>query len=80
MTSPRAGAAARGRASAPTRGRGRDAVGTWLPGPLLFARFAFPPNRLGLCGPETGVTLPERVRAGRPDPELRRIAQGFEGA
>ena len=55
-------------------------LGTGLPGPLLFARFAFPPNRLGLCGPETGGTLPERVRAGRPDPELRRIAQEFEGA
>ncbi len=56
------------------------AVGAWLPGPLLFARFAFPPNRLGLCGPETGETLPDRVRSGRPDPELVRIAQGFEGA
>jgi len=56
------------------------ALGPWLPGPLLFARFAFPPNRLGLCGPETGGTLPERVRSGRPDPELRRIAEGFEGA
>ncbi len=55
-------------------------LGTSLPGPLLFARFAFPPNRLGLCGPEAGGTLPERVRSGRPDPELRRIAQGFEGA
>jgi hypothetical protein len=55
-------------------------VGTWLPGPLLFARFAFPPNRLGLCGPESGQTLPEHVRAGRPDPELARIAQQFEGA
>jgi hypothetical protein len=55
-------------------------VGPWLPGPLLFARFAFPPNRLGLCGPESGLTLPERVRAGRPDPELTRLAQGFEGA
>ncbi len=58
----------------------RPLLGTGLPGPLLFARFAFPPNRLGLCGPETGDTLPERVRAGRPDPELRRIAQEFEGA
>lgn len=56
------------------------AVGSWLPGSLLFARFAFPPNRLGLCGPEAGSTLPERVRTGRPDPELRRIAEGFEGA
>lgn len=61
--------------------RGLDGtVGAWLPGPLLFARFAFPPNRLGLCGPEAGLTLPERVRTGRPDPELRRIAEGFEGA
>ncbi len=50
------------------------------PGALLFARFAFPPNALGLCGPETGLTLPERVRDGRMDIELRRIAQGFEGA
>jgi len=56
------------------------AVGPWLPGPLLFARFAFPPNRLGLCGPESGETLPERVRTGRLDPELTRIAQQFEGA
>lgn len=56
------------------------AVGSWLPGPLLFARFAFPPNRLGLCGPESGQSLPERVRTGRPDPELSRIAQQFEGA
>ena len=63
-------------ALAPRRGM----LGTALPGPLLFARFAFPPNRLGLCGPEAGGTLPERVRSGRPDPELRRIAQGFEGA
>ena len=55
------------------------AVGPWLPGPLLFARFAFPPNRLGLCGPESGETLPERVRTGRLDPELTRIAQQFEG-
>ena len=61
--------------------RGRaGAVGPWLPGPLLFARFAFPPNRLGLCGPESGATLPERVRSGRPDPELTRIAHEFEGA
>lgn len=50
------------------------------PGGLLFARFAFPPNALGLCGPETGLTLPDRVRDGRVDGELRRIAQGFEGA
>jgi uncharacterized protein DUF6390 len=56
------------------------AVGPWLPGPVLFARFAFPPNRLGLCGPESGWTLPEHVRSGRTDPELARIARQFEGA
>ncbi len=61
--------------------RGRvGAVGPWLPGPLLFARFAFPPNHLGLCGPESGETLPDRVRTGRSDPELTRIARQFEGA
>jgi hypothetical protein len=53
---------------------------TCQPGALLFARFAFPPHSLGLCGPETGLTLPEHVRDGRMDGELRRIAQGFEGA
>ena len=63
----------------PVRGRA-GAVGPWLPGPLLFARFAFPPNDLGLCGPESGETLPDRVRTGRSDPELVRIAQQFEGA
>lgn len=55
-------------------------LGTDQPGALLFARFAFPPNALGLCGPDTGLTLPEHVRAGRMDGELRRIAAGFEGA
>jgi hypothetical protein len=53
---------------------------TAQPGALLFARFAFPPNALGLCGPETGATLPQHVREGRMDDELRRIASGFEGA
>lgn len=55
-------------------------LGTDQPGALLFARFAFPPNALGLCGPDTGMTLPDHVRAGRMDAELRRIAAGFEGA
>lgn len=55
-------------------------LGIEQPGALLFARFAFPPNALGLCGPETGLTLPEHVRARRMDGELRRIAAGFEGA
>jgi hypothetical protein len=36
-----------------------------VPGPILFARFAYPPNRLGLCGPDAGLTLPDRLRDGR---------------
>lgn len=55
-------------------------LGTGQPGGLLFARFAFPPNALGLCGPETGASLPDRVRDRHVDAELRRIAHGFEGA
>lgn len=64
---------------APSRPR-PDGLATAAPGPIVFARFAFPPNRLGLCGPATGETLPDRVRDGRIDPELTRIAREFEGA
>jgi hypothetical protein len=55
-----------------------------LDGPTLFARYAFGPNRLGLCGPDEWPSLLE-LGAG-PDPrsgaatELRRLAAGFEGA
>ena len=66
----------------PMHAAGRRAAGTLgagLPGPLLFARFAFPPNHLGLCGPETAD--PAGTRPCRPPrPELRRIAEAFEGA
>jgi hypothetical protein len=58
----------------------RGDLGRPMPGPLLFARFAFPPNRLGLCGPETGGLLPGSVRDQRPDPELVEACRGFEGA
>jgi hypothetical protein len=50
------------------------------PGPILFARFAFPPNRLGLCGPASGDALAEHVRDERVDPDLVRMAREFEGA
>ena len=57
----------------------RDASAA-LAGGLLFARFAFPPNSLGLCGPDAGDALAAHFRDGRLDGELRRLAQGFEGA
>lgn len=48
-------------------------------GPVRFARFAFPPNRLGYCGPGDGGELAQYTR-GHEDPGLREIAAGFEGA
>ncbi len=65
-------------------------------GALLFARYAYPPNALGYCGPDAAGELLER--AGEPgarpgaaaardaaaraeaDAGLRRLARGFEGA
>ena len=48
-------------------------------GPVRFARFAFPPNRLGYCGPGDGGDLAYYTR-GHEDPGLGDIAAGFEGA
>jgi hypothetical protein len=50
------------------------------PGPLLFARFALPPNRLGYCGGEEAASLLQHIEAGVVDEELRRLARDFEGA
>ena len=49
-------------------------------GPLLFARYAYPPNDLGYCGPGDPAGLLELVAAGRPDAELAARARSFEGA
>ncbi len=50
------------------------------PGPVLFARYAFSPNHLGLCGPEDWRALLELGVRGADDRGLRALAQGFEGA
>jgi hypothetical protein len=50
------------------------------PGPLLFARFALPPNRLGYCGGEEAASLLQHVAAGVVDGDLIRDCRGFEGA
>ena len=50
-----------------------------VPGPVLFARYAYPPNRLGLCGPADAPALHDGAIAGA-DGELRKLARGFEGA
>jgi hypothetical protein len=49
-------------------------------GALLFARFAYPPNALGYCGPDDSAALLQHAVAGVDDPGLRQLARGFEGA
>lgn len=49
-------------------------------GALRFARYAYPPNELGYCGPDASRQLLEQVAAGVADGDLRRLARGFEGA
>ena len=49
-------------------------------GLLRFARYAFPPNVRGLCGPDRSDDLAGAIAAGTPDPELVGIARGFSGA
>jgi hypothetical protein len=49
-------------------------------GPLLFARYAYPPNALGLCGADTTRTLLEYGAAAASDGGLAELARTFEGA
>ncbi len=51
-----------------------------ISGALRFAAYAYPPNALGYCGPDASHQLLEQVAAGVDDPDLRRLARGFEGA
>lgn len=50
------------------------------PGPLLFARYAFPPNERGYCGPADHCALRGYGMAGVTDSGLVRLAQAFTGA
>lgn len=49
-------------------------------GAIRFCRYGYPPNSLGYCGPDETVMIREYVAAGVADPELARLARGFEGA
>ncbi len=49
-------------------------------GALLFARYAYPPNALGLCGADEPRTLLEYGAAGAGDGGLAALARTFEGA
>ncbi len=46
----------------------------------LFVRYAYPPNRLGYCGPEDVDALVAYGMSGVSDPGLRRLVTAFEGA
>ena len=50
------------------------------PGPLLFARYAYPPNALGLCGADGPRDLLEYGDAHASDAGLAEAARTFEGA
>ena len=49
-------------------------------GAVLFARYAYGPNRLGLCGPDDPATLLGESQAGGQERLVRELAKGFEGA
>lgn len=49
-------------------------------GPLLFARYAYPPNALGLCGADGSRTLLQYGAANESDGGLAALARTFDGA
>ncbi|HET6964109.1 MAG TPA: DUF6390 family protein [Acidimicrobiales bacterium] len=55
-------------------------TGPALPGPVLFARYAYPPNELGYCGPDDPQALLEMVAGQEPVSDLAHLAARFEGA
>jgi len=51
-----------------------------VPGPVFFARYAFPPNSHGFCGPVDHTAFFEYGVAGADDRGLRAMSQQFAGA
>ena len=49
-------------------------------GPALFARYAYPPNALGYCGPNDPQSLLEAASSGGHDRHLSHLARQFDGA
>lgn len=60
--------------------RGDRSLRSSLEGASLFARYAYPPNELGYCGPPDSRALLEYGAAGVVDPGLVQLARGFDGA
>lgn len=57
-----------------------DVAGRPIAGPLLFVRYAYPPNSLGYCGPADHQAFYQYGAAGVVDQGLVRLAQAFQGA
>jgi hypothetical protein len=49
-------------------------------GPALFARYAYPPNELGYCGPDDARALIDSATHESGLADLRHLARQFEGA
>ena len=58
----------------------REVAPRVVPGPVLFALYAFPPNSHGFCGPADSGGLFEYGVAGVDDGGLRAMARQFAGA
>ena len=56
------------------------AVQSTCSGPVLFARYAFAPNRFGYCGPDAAAELIGEATGHGDDRAIRELALGFEGA
>ena len=50
------------------------------PGPVLFARYAYPPNSLGYCGPADPAALLGAATSSGGQATLQQLASRFEGA
>jgi hypothetical protein len=57
-----------------------DVMTRAVPGPVLFARYAFPPNSHGYCGPADHAEFFSTGVAGVDDGGLRAMSQQFAGA
>ncbi len=55
-------------------------AGRGAPGPVLFARYAYPPNELGYCGPADHAELLGTAAEGHDLATLRHLASRFDGA
>lgn len=51
-----------------------------MSGAALFARYAFPPNELGYCGPDGAHVLLEHGASGGEDADVAQRARQFDGA